>query len=149
MIADRPSAPPHSSVHSGEHLGAGVCGRTCIQVQTAHERRSQSEWVLLLKSLCLSRSCHSELFKKLLIPLGAKASVLTMASRPAGAGGPPFNSLDHTGHLPNSSHTMPPCCPPTFQGSSCLWEARSLISFCPCCCLDTESCLTLLRPHGP
>lgn len=41
-----------------------------------------------------------------------------------------------------------PCCPPTCRGLLPL-EAHSLISFCPCCCcLDTKSCLTLLRAHG-
>lgn len=58
----------------------------------------------LIKSLGLIRSRHSELFKKLLISLTVTAWILTIATRPAGSGGPPTRA-------PRPHMAFPPLAP--------------------------------------
>lgn len=93
----------------------------------------------LIKSLGLIRSCHSELFKKLLISLAVTAWVSTIAARPAGSGGPLTRA-------PRPHMAFPPPAPlPPLRGS-CLRKlpltralfpqlppraACPLTSFCP------------------
>lgn len=80
----------------------------------------------LIKSLCLIRSCQSELFKKHLVLLGVTARVLTMACKACRICGP--------------HHPLPQPPSPAFLHSSHTGLPAVLpLGPCRCCSLDKNS----------